>query len=171
MADLQKEAAILGGEAQNEAVKKPEVKEEVVKEEEKLPKLSAAEFRVYNRMADSMEYFHNHFRHSWTVLKTACDAGRRPQNMSLKAFLTTGLSFLHSLEAHHSIEEVHIFPILARKMPEFKAGRNAAELLRQHKEIHKGMEKLEEYLNSVRSGERELELAVMKERMEVDGWG
>ena len=56
-------------------------------------------------------------------------------------------------------------------MPEFKAGRNAAELLRQHKQIHEGMEKLEAYLESVRSGERELELSVMKERMEVGGWG
>ena len=26
------------------------------------------------------------------------------------------------------LEEAHIFPLLARKMPEFRAGRNAAEL-------------------------------------------
>jgi hemerythrin-like domain-containing protein len=91
--------------------------------------------------------------------------------MSLKSFLSTGISFIHHLETHHSVEEAHIFPLLARKMPEFKAGKNAAELLRQHKQIHEGMEKLEEYLESVRSGERELELSVMKERMEVGGWG
>jgi hemerythrin-like domain-containing protein len=64
---------------------------------------------------------------------------------------------------------MHIFPILARKMPEFKAGRNAAELLRQHKEIHKGMDEFEEYLNDVRRGEKELELSVMKTKM--DSWG
>lgn len=93
--------------------------------------------------------------------------------MSLKAFLSTGLSFLQHLEMHHSIEEAHIFPVLARKMPEFTAGKggNAAELLRQHQEIHVGMEKLGAYLRSVRSGERELELGVMKERMEEGGWG
>lgn len=91
--------------------------------------------------------------------------------MSLKNFLSTGLSFLHHLEVHHSIEEQHIFPVLARKMPEFEAGKNAAELLRQHQEIHKGMEVLQEYLEEVRSGERELELGVMKGRMEVGGWG
>jgi len=56
-------------------------------------------------------------------------------------------------------------------MPEFKSGKNAAELLRQHKEIHKGMEILEEYLDSVRSGEKALELSVMKEKMEANGWG
>ena len=31
--------------------------EEDMKEEEKLPKLSAADFRVYNSMAEHMEYF------------------------------------------------------------------------------------------------------------------
>ncbi|TVY38896.1 hypothetical protein LSUB1_G002841 [Lachnellula subtilissima] len=164
----EKEGEILeGNQARDAALKKVEE----AKVEKKLPKLSAAEFRVYNSMAEHMEYFHNHFRQSWTILKTACDTNRRPANMSLKAFLSTGLSFLQHLETHHSIEEAHIFPVLARKMPEFENGRNAAELLRQHKEIHVGMEKLETYLLSVKSGERELELRVMRERMEDGGWG
>jgi hypothetical protein len=54
-------------------------------------------------------------------------------------------------------------------MPEFKAGRNAAELLRQHKEIHKGMDELEEYLEGCRSGEHELSLSALKTKM--DTWG
>lgn len=54
-------------------------------------------------------------------------------------------------------------------MPEFKAGRNAAELLRQHKQIHDGMDVFEAYLEKCRSGETELELRVMKEKM--DSWG
>lgn len=54
-------------------------------------------------------------------------------------------------------------------MPEFKAGKNAAELLRQHREIHKGMDVLEAYLKSVKSGETELEMRVLKQKM--DGWG
>ncbi|TVY48008.1 hypothetical protein LOCC1_G001061, partial [Lachnellula occidentalis] len=153
----EKENEILDGNPARDAALE---KVEEAKVEKKLPKLSAAEFRVYNSMAEHMEYFHNHFRQSWTILKIACDTNRRPTTMSLKAFLSTGLSFLQHLETHHSIEEAHIFPVLARKMPEFKAGRNgnAAELLRQHAEIHVGMEKLGDYLKSVRSGERELEL-------------
>ena len=54
-------------------------------------------------------------------------------------------------------------------MPEFKAGRNAAELLTQHKEIHQGMDVFEEYLRSCRDGETELELKVLKQKM--DSWG
>lgn len=89
--------------------------------------------------------------------------------MSLKQFISTGLQLCSHLSAHHSIEEQHIFPVLATKMPEFKQGKNAAELLRQHKEIHNGMDVFEEYLKKCKNGETELELRVMKEKM--DSWG
>jgi len=48
-----------------------------------------------------------------------------------------------------------------------KKGENA--LLKQHEEIHKGMDVFEEYLKKCKSGETELELAVLKEKM--DTWG
>jgi hypothetical protein len=48
------EAEILG---KNEALKSHVKEEEKEKLEEKLPKLSAADFRVYNSMAEHMEYF------------------------------------------------------------------------------------------------------------------
>lgn len=54
-------------------------------------------------------------------------------------------------------------------MPEFKNGKNAAELLRQHKEIHKGMDGFEEYLQKCRRGEADFELSVLKQKM--DSWG
>ena len=91
--------------------------------------------------------------------------------MTLKQFISVGLQLVSQLTMHHSIEEAHIFPVLARKMPEFQGGRggNAAELLRQHREIHKGMDGLEEYLNKCRSGESEFDLRVLKTQM--DSWG
>jgi len=54
-------------------------------------------------------------------------------------------------------------------MSEFKAGKNAAELLRQHKAIHEGMDGFEDYLQRCSSGEVDLELTVLKEKM--DCWG
>ncbi|KAH8673712.1 hypothetical protein BX600DRAFT_433326 [Xylariales sp. PMI_506] len=145
--------------------------EEPAKEEVKLPPLTPTEFRQYNHMAEHMDMFHNHFRQTWNLLWSACENNRRPAGMSLKAFINAGLQFVQHLTMHHNIEEAHIFPVLARKMPEFKAGRGngAAELLRQHREIHKGMDLLEAYLSSCRSGECELELAVLKTKME--SWG
>src|SRR5690554_4400865 len=103
-------------------------------------------------------------------MHTACTTNTRPRNMSIKQFLTTGLQFCQHLTTHHSIEEHHVFPVLARRMPEFQAGGGkkgggAAELLRQHKEIHEGMEGFEKYLRECERGEKDFELRVLKEKM------
>ncbi|KAL1880789.1 hypothetical protein VTK73DRAFT_5174 [Phialemonium thermophilum] len=136
-----------------------------------LPPLTPRDFRAYNRLAEKMDYFHNHFRQSWFLLYNACTSGRRPSNMSLKQFIDEGLSLVQYLEAHHSIEETYFFPLLARKMPEFRsgAGGRAGELVLQHRQIHAGMEAFEDYLRRCRNRETELELPVLKEKM--DSWG
>lgn len=59
--------------------------------------------------------------------------------MSLPAFLRTARGLYQHLDMHHKIEETHIFPILAKKMPQFGRGHH----LKSHKAIHKGMD---EYL-------------------------
>ncbi|RYP50525.1 hypothetical protein DL768_003978 [Monosporascus sp. mg162] len=140
------------------------------KEPELLP-LSDHEFRQYNRLAEHMDLFHNHFRSTWNMLWGACTSGRRPGGMSLRAFVSAGLQFVQQLKLHHNIEETYVFPVLAKKMPEFRSGRGngAAELLRQHKEIHRGLEVLQEYLLKCKSGETELEMGTLKSKME--GWG
>ena len=51
-------------------------------------------------------------------------------------------------------------------MPAFK---KELQLLTQHKEIHKGLDKLEEYLGQCRSGEKELRLDEMKTVMDTFG--
>ncbi|KAL4886874.1 hypothetical protein BJY04DRAFT_176741 [Aspergillus karnatakaensis] len=139
-------------------------------QETKLPPLSAADFRIYNRTAEHMDYFHANFRRSWNILWTATETSQRPRNMTLKQFLSVGIHFAEHLEVHHNIEETYIFPFLARKMPEFQngKGKRAAELLRQHREIHKGLDGFKEYLEKCSSGEDELRLDVLREKME--GW-
>ncbi|KAK1235022.1 hypothetical protein PQX77_001764 [Marasmius sp. AFHP31] len=42
---------------------------------------------------------------------------------------------------HHTIEERHVFPILATKMSEFS---NDSEHLKSHRGIHDGMDKLQQ---------------------------
>lgn len=135
-------------------------------EEKTLPKLTPSEFRTYNNMAEHMEYFHNHFRHTWNTLYKACETNKRPAGMSIRSFLSMIDQFCHSLTVHHTIEEQHIFPVLAKKMPAF---REELELLTQHKGIHDGLEKLEEYVAECRSGEKELQLKEIKRIM--DGFG
>lgn len=112
---------------------------------------------------------HNHFRRTWTTLHTAATSNKRPPGRSIKSFIDEGLYFAQMLRAHHDIEETYLFPLLARKMPEFRAGKNAAELLRQHQEIHRGMDEFEAYLRACRSGETELAMSRLRELM--DSWG
>lgn len=96
----------------------------------------------------------------------ACEANKRPAGVSIREFLCTGLQFCNHLEMHHGIEEQHIFPVLATKMPAFK---KELELLTQHKQIHAGLEKFQEYLDDCLSGEKELRLGEMKTIL--DGFG
>lgn len=84
--------------------------------------------------------------------------------MTLKQFLDEGLHFAQHLTTHHSIEERHIFPLLGKRMPEFRG-----DLQAQHKEIHRGLDKFEEYLKGCKRGDYEFELRTLKEKMET--WG
>ncbi|KAK0623653.1 hypothetical protein B0T14DRAFT_427766 [Immersiella caudata] len=160
-----------------------------------LPPLTAEEFRGYNRLAVIMDQFvrlglfthppsvflpftihplstHEHFRQTWNVLYTACTTNKRPARMSLRQFLDEGLSLVRYLTAHHNIEENFLYPILARNMPSFRAAQRGVpdcKLVKQHRAIHKGMDEFEAYLRACKSGETELELRVLKEKM--DAWG
>jgi hemerythrin-like domain-containing protein len=153
--------------------------------QQEVPKMSPQEFRLYNRMAERMDMFvrlpphtslsnirltenhqHENFRHTYNLLHSACVSGKRPQGMSIRSFLNVGEEFCHHLTIHHTFEEQHIFPVLARKMPAFK---KELQLLTQHKQIHEGLEKFESYLRECRSGERELRLEEMREVMEGFG--
>ncbi|KAI1465118.1 uncharacterized protein F4812DRAFT_439630 [Daldinia caldariorum] len=135
-----KDTTAVPGAGQNQATKQE-------KEEKKLPPLKGAEFRAKSKS------------------KSSSRGGR--------SIINDGLAFVSQLEMHHSIEETYIFPVLARRMPEFrtdgKGGKNAAELLRQHEEIHKGMEGMQKYLRSCRDGEQDLDMATLKSQMET--WG
>ncbi|KAJ5698055.1 hypothetical protein N7462_000060 [Penicillium macrosclerotiorum] len=134
---------------------------------EALPPLSPSEFRTYNRLSEQMDAFHNHFRLTWNELLGACSSeGKRSKGMSARQMIMMGLQFCSQLDFHHSIEEQHIFPVLAKKMPEF---RKELELLKQHKKIHAGLEKLESYLESCRSGEEDLRREEVKRLMEAFG--
>lgn len=131
-----------------------------------LPKLTPSEFRQYNHLAEHMDAFHRHFRSTYNTLYTACSTNKRPAGMSIRAFLMLGLQFCQQLTMHHTIEEQHVFPVLAKKMPAF---RKELDLLEQHKEIHRGLDELEGYLRACQVGERELRLGELKEVF--DGFG
>lgn len=96
----------------------------------------------------------------------AASSNQRPSNMSLRQFLNIGAGFCHQLEMHHRIEERHIFPILAAKMPAF---REELQMLTQHKAIHLGLDKLTVYLAECLSQLRELRMEEVKDIMDSFG--
>lgn len=134
--------------------------------EQTLPQLTPSEFQQYNHMAEHMNYYHNHFRNTWNTLYSACEAKKRPNNMTIKQFISLGQQFCHYLTIHHTIEEQQVFPVLAKKMPAFK---KELELLGQHKQIHAGLVELGKYLDECSSGEKELRMSELKEVL--DGFG
>ncbi|CDM37554.1 hypothetical protein DTO013E5_7653 [Penicillium roqueforti] len=106
-----------------------------------------------------MDLFHNNFRIIWNDTYNACVKNKRPNGQSIPAFLNLALSFCRQLTLHHTIEERHFFPELASRMPEF---REELSLVGQHRMIHLGLEKFEDYVNTCRTGETELRLGHMK---------
>lgn len=131
-----------------------------------LPKLSAEDFRIYNRLAVMMDAYHNHFRHTWTMLYKAASTGTRPAGLSLGQYLSYGLQLCRALTVHHTIEEEYVFPELAKRMPIFG---NQDQLINQHHEIHIGLERMEAYLRACLNGEKELRMDEMKAIMDSFG--
>ena len=113
-----------------------------------------------------MSYYHDHFKSTWRVLYSACESNRRPANMSIKQFLDTASELVQVLEMHHSIEEQHIFPILAQRMPAFNKER---EMIAQHKQIHTGMDELNAYVKECKALTRDFRLDEMKSVMDSFG--
>lgn len=87
--------------------------------------------------------------------------------MSLRQFLNEGTSLARHLRGHHGIEEAHVFPVLAKRMPEFNA-RNG-DMVTQHVLIHAGLDRFEAYLRRCEDGEEDFEMAKLRGVME--GWG
>lgn len=124
-----------------------------------LPELSAEDFRIYNRLATMMDAYHNHFRHTWTMLYKAATTGTRPAGLSMRQYISYGLQLCRSLTIHHTIEEEYVFPELAQRMPIFG---DKDLLITQHQALHVGLVKMEAYLRECLSGEKELRMEEMK---------
>lgn len=100
------------------------------------------------------------------MLYEACSTGQRPAGVSMRGFISAGLQLCQHINVHHAIEEQHIFPELAERMPMFKENEF---LKKQHEEIHEGIEKTQAYLEACQYGERELRMSELKDIMDSYG--
>ncbi|KAJ9621679.1 hypothetical protein H2203_007168 [Taxawa tesnikishii (nom. ined.)] len=127
--------------------------------------MDPAEFRVYNRLVEQMDYYHSVLRTRWNDLYagTAPHAANPP---SASRLIEMGLGFCQHLGFHHDIEEAHYFPVLGRKMEGFRANGFAKQ---QHEEMHRGLDVLAEYLGECKRGEKDLQRKEVRTIMESFG--
>ncbi|EAU91232.2 hypothetical protein CC1G_06867 [Coprinopsis cinerea okayama7 len=97
-----------------------------------------------NHLSDRMNQFHQYFKREFNTLHELADIHARV-GMPLSVFLEMGKSFIHHLTLHHTLEERHFFPLLAKRMPQFSPDHDS-EHLKSHSHIHDGLDKLEALL-------------------------
>ncbi|KZL72710.1 hypothetical protein CT0861_06542 [Colletotrichum tofieldiae] len=129
--------------------------------------LTPSEFETYNRLAVMMEKFHGYFRQAWKRLDRACTSPDGSSRITDDQIIRQGLFLSYRLKNHHEIEESSLFPLLARKMPQFRG--DDVLLVEQHRQIHHGLEEFQRYLESCRMRKNQLDLQVLKSIM--DSWG
>lgn len=84
----------------------------------------------------------------WNMLYTACTRNGSSQGtaeLTERQLIEEGLRLTRYLEAHHSIEETYIFPLLAKKMPQFRAAVNAHNHQHQDRRHHHQSETEEDH--------------------------
>ncbi|KAK4684684.1 hypothetical protein P7C73_g5484, partial [Tremellales sp. Uapishka_1] len=130
------------------------------------PKLSAAEERQWDSLATGMERYHAHFRHEFNRVYTLADGGFHKEGLNLPRFIQVAEQLAQHLDAHHRIE-AYIFPKLAKRMPQFKAGaREQGEHLKSHKAIHDGLDKYEAFLSASKQNPSSYNPTTLREIMD-----
>ncbi|KAJ7218020.1 hemerythrin/HHE cation-binding motif-containing protein, partial [Mycena pura] len=92
-------------------------------------------------MSESMAHFHNYFKQEFNTVYELADGTFNKRGLSLSMYLEMAKRLGSHLTMHHTIEEEHIFPVLAKKMPQFSTETEEGHI-DSHKGIHKGLEDL-----------------------------
>ncbi|KAF9465054.1 hypothetical protein BDZ94DRAFT_433532 [Collybia nuda] len=102
---------------------------------------SAEEERRWNHLSNLMNSFHQWFKDEFKRIYESADGSFANRGLSLSQYLSTVTSFNASLTMHHTMEERHVFPILAQGIPKFASSTHGGHI-DSHREIHDGLENL-----------------------------
>jgi hemerythrin-like domain-containing protein len=98
----------------------------------------------YDQVLETMAFFHSLLRHKWADINKDLSSS----NPNAKRLISAITDFCTHLDMHHRIEEMSLFPILAKRLPQFKrTGAHVAE----HAMMHKALEDLQGYAANVQS--------------------
>ncbi|KAF9566727.1 hypothetical protein CPC08DRAFT_703693 [Agrocybe pediades] len=104
------------------------------------------EERRWNRLSQKMSAFHDWFKEEFNEIYTLADGSFNSIGLPLARYLDKVTALNHHLTMHHTIEERHLFPILAKTMPQFAA--DDGEHLASHHGIHEGLERLQKLVRT-----------------------
>lgn len=110
-----------------------------------------------------MAAFHAKFRNDYKQIYALADSYEK-RGLSFARYIDYALSFETNLVFHHTIEDVHIFPVLAERMPEFRAENEHPE---SHLKIHAGLDHFTEYLKFVKSAPNKYSPVELRSRMQA----
>ncbi|KAH8080270.1 hypothetical protein BXZ70DRAFT_960325 [Cristinia sonorae] len=126
---------------------------------------SAMEERRWNRLSEHMNQFHEHFKREFNELYDLADGSFNKRGMNLRLYLRKADDLCRFLTNHHTIEERHVFPLLGKRMPEFRANK---EHIKSHQGIHDGLDKLTALLEKWKADPKEYSPEDM--RACLDSW-
>lgn len=118
----------------------------------------------FARLLQGMLPYHNHFRMEHAQIAKGLQRSQSAPKVTLIRLMQQALQLCHHLEMHHTIEEAHIFPLLADKVPSF--AHNSAHIA-EHAAMHAKLEELEAYASKVMQDLR----SAPGKRAEADGSG
>ncbi|KAF8664375.1 hypothetical protein AX16_000746 [Volvariella volvacea WC 439] len=102
---------------------------------------NAAEERKWNYLSQAMDNFHQHFKREFNALYDMADGSFNKRGLSLRTYLENANRLSYELTVHHTVEERHFFPKLAKRMPQFKTTKDTAHM-KSHEGIHRGLDAL-----------------------------
>jgi len=94
-------------------------------------------------MSTTMSHFHEWFKKEFNMVYELADGSYTKRGLSLPGYLREAKSMCTHLNFHHSLEERHIFPVLAKRMPAFSETAEDGRHIRSHRAIHKGLDDLD----------------------------
>lgn len=100
----------------------------------------------FARLYQGMLPFHNHFRAEHAQIVRGIPESQSIPKVSLLRLMQQALQLCGHLEMHHTIEEAHIFPLLAKKVPSFAMD---SDHIKEHALMHAQLEALQEYASKV----------------------
>ena len=103
------------------------------------------------------------FKQQWQQIYRGCSKRGKISRAERRDLIELGLSFCNFLKKHHDYEEKHVYPPLAKRMPQFKKHDHLKD---QHEEIDSAIASIKDYLMECRHDDDMFEAGELNRMMD-----